>query len=185
VSSERFQARLERFFYRPDEEPGVLELLSPTLEGAPAPAAIEEPVEHLAFGLDTETYAIPIQRVREIVKVPLLTEVPRRSGGLLGIMNLRGEVLPVYDVKPRLGLADAVRSADGPSQVPRSARVVVVFSAEGDAGVLVDVVHDVVKIIPSSIEATPPGVAERGAITGIGRRGETLLLLLELDEVLQ
>lgn len=183
MSRDRFQALLEGFFYRPDEEPFALEALAPVLATAVA-APAEEPVEHLAFGLDTETYAIPIGRVREIIKVPQLTEVPRRAGGLLGIINLRGEVLPVYDVKPRLGLADAVRTADGPSQVPRSARVVVVFSAEGDAGLLVDVVHDVVKLFPSSIEDTAPGVAERGAVTGIGRHGETLLLLLELDEVL-
>ena len=177
-------ALLDAFFYRADEAVGALEQLhAEPVSQAPA-VAVEEPQEFLAFRLENETYAVAIEAVREIVKVPLLTEVPRGQRGLLGVMNLRGEVLPVYDVKHRLGLISQVPVVTGPGDVSRACRVVLVRDEEGDAGVLVDRVDEVVKLLPSRFEPPPPGTSDREAISGLARKGEALYILLDLAKVL-
>src|ERR1700687_3468487 len=105
---------LDDFLYRSDEEDeSSLELAL----GPASPSAVarhDKPDEYLAFLLDGEQYAVPIDQVREIVKVPVLTEVPGGKQSLLGILNLRGEILAVYNVKPRLRLSEASSSIAGP-----------------------------------------------------------------------
>lgn len=184
----RFAELLEEFFYRPDEP------VSPALD---LPASVEElelstveevPSEYLAFLLEDECYAVPIEDVREIVRIPPLTEVPRASYNLLGVMNLRGEVLPVYDIKVRLRLAQVPPRVAGPeadlSSVPRSARVVVLRGEEGDAGVLVDAVSEVIRLRPSQIEPPPSGMSERDCVVGLGKRKELLCILLNVQQAL-
>jgi purine-binding chemotaxis protein CheW len=127
---------------------------------------------------------VDIETVRVIVKVPLITEVPRAQPGLLGVMNLRGEVLPVYDLKERLGLSLQTRVIQGPEDLPREARVVVMRDEDGDAGVLVDRVEQVVKLLPSRFEAPPPGLSERAAISGLARKANELFILLDVAEAL-
>lgn len=185
----RFQELLDEFFYRPDEDPGVL--FEPGQPVVAPPAVTEEPPrEYLAFQLSDETYGIPIESVREIVRVPPLTEIPRAAPELLGVINLRGEVLPVYDLKLRLRLSDGPAPVAGPdadlAQLPRRARIVIVHDAAGDAGVLVDAVDEVVRLRPSEIESPPRGVAggERTAITGLGRRRDQLIVLVSLAQAL-
>ena len=186
----RFEELLEDFFYRPDEPVGAL--FAPHLSEAmvPAPVEVEAPREFLAFSLGEETYAVPIERVRQIVKVPPLTEVPRSEPELLGVLNLRGEVLPVYDLKLRLRLSRVPAPVAGPDAaldaVPRSARILIVHDDEGDAGLLVDAVHEAVKLQPSAIEPPPRGLGagERATISGIGRRRDELFILLDLEQTL-
>src|SRR5262245_17233449 len=101
-----FAELLDDFFLRPDEAP--VEGLDFPAEG-PVPAAEEReaPSEYLAFLLEGECYGVPIAAVREIIRVPPVTEVPRGGPDLLGAINLRGEVLPVYDLKLKLRLTSA------------------------------------------------------------------------------
>lgn len=178
-------ALLDSFFYRPDEDVGPLEKLQTDAVGPVSEAPTEAPEEFLAFGLESEVYAVAIEDVREIVKVPMLTEVPRGQRGLLGVMNLRGEVLPVYDVKHRLGLLDRPPVVTGPADVPRAARVVLVRDEQGDAGVLVDRVDEVVKLLPSRFEPPPPGTTDRDSIAGLARKGDALYILLDVAQVLR
>ncbi len=181
----RFAALLDEFFYRPDEDISSVFDLGASMQGD-VPAIKEEPPrEFLAFSLAGETYAIPIDVVREIVKVPPLTEVPRGAANLLGVMNLRGEVMPVYDLKVRLHLADHVAKIalpDGdPGSLGKAARVIVLQPDQGPAGVLVDSVSEVLRMRASAIEAPPPGVAsERDCVMGIGRRKDSLFILLDV-----
>jgi purine-binding chemotaxis protein CheW len=109
--------------------------------------------------LGDECYALSLHALREIVKVPPLTEVPRSEPELLGVMNLRGEVIPVYDLELRLGLTRAPAPIAGPdanlAALPKGTRVLVVKSEEGAAGVRVDSVSGVVRLRPSAIEAPP------------------------------
>lgn len=175
---------LDSFFYRPDEEVGPLEAVQTDAAEPVTPIDSEEPREFLAFRLEAETYAVAIEDVREIVKVPLLTEVPRGQRGLLGVMNLRGEVLPVYDVKHRLGLIDKTPVVTGPADLPRSARVVLMRDEQGDAGVLVDGVDEVVKLLVSRFEAPPAGTTDRDSIVGLARKGDALYILLDVAQVL-
>jgi purine-binding chemotaxis protein CheW len=188
----RLSELLDEFFYRPDEDVSALGALLAGGDEVPVEAAEERAEEFLAFVLEGECYAVPLTNVREIVKVPPLTELPRASPQLLGVMNLRGEVMPVYDLKHRLRLVDvpAVRAGPDAAPPPRAARIIVVRDlldgVEGSAGLWVDAVRDVVRLRPSTLEPPPPGVAtgERPAVVGLGRRGAELFILLDLEQAL-
>jgi purine-binding chemotaxis protein CheW len=185
----RLSELLDEFFYRPDEDVSALDALLSGGEELPVAAPEELPQEFLAFELQGECYAVPIGQVREIVKVPPLTELPRSPAHLLGVMNLRGDVMPVYGLKKRLNLVDVPAVRAGPDAVPppRSARIVVVHGgSEGGAGIWVDAIRDVVRLRPSTLEPPPAGVAsgERPAVVGLGRRGPELFILLDLEQAL-
>lgn len=179
-----FETLIDGFLYRPDEAglPGLQ-----WLEDAPRPEAgtEEQPREYLAFQLADETYAVPIEQVREIVKVPALTEVPRAPRDLLGVMNLRGEVLPVYDVRRRLLLRPDIASPAALEELGGRARIVLVRSEEGDAGILVDGVEGVARLLPSMTEGPPPGGTEKPYLVGISRRADRLYILLDVEKVLE
>lgn len=185
----RFARSLDAFFYRPDEEDAALAALSSTAEDTPSPIPEEAPREYIAFWLSGECYATPIETLREIVKVPPLTEIPRGPENLLGVMNLRGEVMPVYDLKKRLRLVDHVARIAGPDappgSVPRQGRVLVMNATDGAWGVIVDSVSDVVRLKPSTLESPPSGLrGDRDCIIGLGRRNEQLYILLDLERAL-
>jgi len=184
-----FADLLQDFFFRPDEDPlPGLELPAAALEADERPAP--EPIhEYLAFLLDQECYGVPISAVREIVRVPVLTEVPRSGADLLGVINLRGEVLPVYDLKLRLRLQRSPAKVAGPDGSPeaisRGARVLVIRGGDlGDVGVLVDGVIEVVRIPDGELEPAPAGTTERDCIVGLGRRGDQLCILLDMERAL-
>ena len=179
-----FAELLDRFFFRPDEEVGSFLELAPEITAVARPVEPEVPEEFLAFTLEREIYSVPIAVVREILKVPVITEVPRAPDNVLGVMNIRGEMLPLYDVKPRLKLADRPPEVHGPADLPRSARVVLLRDQEGDSGILVDRVEGVVKLALSKVEAPPALGLERDCIAGLGRRGETLYIILDFEQVL-
>ena len=95
-------------------------------------------------------------------------------------MNLRGEVMPVFDLHRRLGL---VRQAP----CGRGSRIVVVETEQGTAGMLVEAVEQVVRLRPSTIEVPPPGLGagvDTDYIVGIGRQNERMFVLLNLPSVL-
>jgi purine-binding chemotaxis protein CheW len=171
---------LLEFFYRADESAGELADLAPDVAAEGRALPDEAPRELLAFLLAGEDYAVELSRVREIVKVPSITEVPRAPRDVRGIMSLRGDVIPVFDVRRRLGLPP---SRGDPS---RDARVVIVDVADGRVGVLVDAVAQVVRLRPSTIEPTPPGLggAEAEYLAGIGRLKDRFFILLNLDALL-
>lgn len=179
-----FPQLLDRFFYRPDEEVGAFLALAPEVEAGVPTTAAEIPEEFLAFTLEHETYAVPIAAVREILKVPAVTEVPRAGANVLGVMNVRGEMLPLYDVKPRLRLAERAPDVRGPGDVPRGSRVVLLRDLQGDSGILVDRVDGVVKLVLSRLEAPPALGLERDCIAGLGRKGDALFIILDVEEAL-
>ncbi len=170
---------LDAFFYRPDEDPG--EIPDINADAQPIPVPEESPRELLSFELAGEEYAVDIHRIREIVKVPPITEVPRAPVDVLGVMSLRGEVIPVFDLRRRLGLPPA---DDEPS---KRARVLVIDAGEGTSGVLVDRVAQVVRLKPSSIEATPQGLGpgvQPEYLAGIGRVKNRMYILLDIRATL-
>ena len=180
----RFSELLDRFFYRPDEAVGPFLELAP--EGEPAGRAlpVEAPEEFLAFELARETYALPIAQVREILKVSAVTEVPRADPRLLGLINVRGEMLPLYDVKVGLKLASSYPVVRSGADVPRAARVVLVRDPEGDAGILVDRVVGAVKLTVSQLESAPHPGRDRTAIAGLAREHGALYILLDVEQAL-
>jgi purine-binding chemotaxis protein CheW len=146
-------------------------------------------LEVLTFALSGEEYGVDIQRLREIVRVRPITEVPRAPEFVLGVIGVRGEVLPVLDLRRRLRL----RPGPAPG---RDARVLIVKRGAEAFGLQVDAVRQVVRLREEDIEATPPVLAggDSEFIAGIGRplggekdrpRADRLVILLALDAVLR
>lgn len=131
--------------------------------------------ELLAFRLDGEPYAVPVERVREIVRLRPITPVPRVPESILGVVSLRGEVVQVLDLRRRLGLR-----ADPPG---RSHRIVVLHGEDGaTTGLLVDAVTEVLRIDEETLR--PPATGESEAVAGLCVQGERFVSLLQLDRVL-
>jgi purine-binding chemotaxis protein CheW len=169
---------LEEFFFRDDEAAPALPDLAPAeREEVPVVLAREE---FLTFLLGDEEYAIAIERVREVVRAPPITEVPRAPAHILGVVTVRGEVIAVIDPRRRLGLP-AAQPAEG------EGKVVIVDAGEGPCGLHVDRVASVVRLRPGSIEPCPQGIAGQRAefLSGIGREGERLFTVLDLGALLR
>jgi purine-binding chemotaxis protein CheW len=132
----------------------------------------------LAFSVGQETYGIEIEHIREIIKVTEMTEVPRAPRFLIGVISVRGVIIPVIDLRVRLHL-----HAPPPG---RSARILVVMREGDPFGLLCDAVHGVVRLADDEIEP-PPSTLQAGEasyLAGIGRQGgmqESMVILLNLD----
>ena len=122
---------------------------------------------------------LPIGRVREIVLVPAIAPVPESGDAVLGIINLRGRILPVLDLGHRLGVSR------GPDD--RSGRVVVVEQdAEHQLGLLVDEASEVLRIPDASLSPPPelPGGLLGASVRSVARLDDRLILLIDLESVL-
>jgi purine-binding chemotaxis protein CheW len=131
----------------------------------------------LTFDLAVETYAVDITWMREIIKVPRITEVPRVPPFVCGVVTVRGQVIPVIDLRLRLGL---------PAQsLSRAARILITIVDDEPHGMLVDCVHTVVRLRESDIETSSAmsGANLAEYITGLGRVGDDLLILLDVPSV--
>lgn len=132
--------------------------------------------EMLAFRLGTTSYAIDINRVQAIVKIPPLTPVPRAAASVMGIVGVRGRVLSVIDLRERLK-----------SQVlepGRSSRLLVVPAQGQDlVGVYVDEVLHVVRFSPQQIEPASRLISNESEehLIGIGRKGDQVIVLINLS----
>ncbi len=180
----QFAELLDRFFYRPDEDVGPFLEQAPISDRITQAAPEETPEEFLAFVLEGETYAVPIGAVREILKITDVTEIPRAQKNMIGLINVRGEMLPLYDVKVRLRLAEKTPLVRTGKDVGRAARIVLLKDLEGDAGVLVDRVEGVVKLQLSRLEEAPGLGIDRNAIAGLGRRDGHMYILLDVEQAL-
>jgi purine-binding chemotaxis protein CheW len=132
----------------------------------------------ITFFLDAEEFALPIRTVREVIRVGDMTRVPHAPAHVRGVINLRGRVLPVVELRTRLGLSALV---PGPK-----ARILVVEVDGRVLGLLVDAVAQVQKIPADQVIAAPDEVRSTDAdyITGVARQGERLIILLDLDRAL-
>ena len=146
--------------------------------GSRLPARPVDTLEFLAFVLDTEDYAVPLAEVREILKVPAITDVPRAGPDVLGILSLRGTVVTLVDLRRRIGLPE--------HPFDRRTRVLVVQRADESIGLLVDAVTEVVRLRREEIEDKPavPGTRHAEFLAGVGRPGNALYVLLNLEAVL-
>jgi purine-binding chemotaxis protein CheW len=171
---------LDDFFYRPDEDAPGLAALAVAPEAPAEPGSPQALDEYLTFRLGAEEYAIDIQRVREVVKSPPVTEVPRAPAHVLGVVTVRGEVVAVFDPRRRLALPGAP-PPDG------QGRIVIVDAGEGGCGLLVDAVSSVVRLPRGAIEPCPQGISGGAGdcLAGIGRDGDRLFTVLDLDALLR
>lgn len=139
---------------------------------------VEEFRQMLSFSLGSEEYALDIHDIREIIKPRDITDIPRVPEFVLGIISLRGIVIPVFDLKRRFKLGTSILSP--------SSRIIVCQRANKSAGLLVDGISQVIKVSRASIEPPPPVLSglERDLLDGIGRHRERMLILLNMPCVL-
>jgi purine-binding chemotaxis protein CheW len=138
-----------------------------------------EATEHLAtFFLGREEYGVDVRLVQEIIRVSEITQVPRAPEFIKGVINLRGRIIPVVDLKRKLGL--------GQVEVARPSRIVVVKIKERLIGLLVDGASQVLKVPVSTIEAAPDEVMEidATAIRGVAKLPGRLIILMDLNKTL-
>src|SRR5919205_795777 len=132
----------------------------------------------VVFELGAELYAVDIARVHEIIRLQSITRVPRSPAYVEGVINLRGKVIPVVDLRRRFGLPVAEHT--------RATRIVVVEIGQQVVGIVVDAVSEVLRVTASLIEPPSPVVAgvDSEYLEAIARLPERLLILLDLDRVL-
>jgi purine-binding chemotaxis protein CheW len=148
---------------------------------APAQQAkvVVEATEHLAtFFLAGEEYGVEVRQVQEIRRVTEITSVPRAPEFIRGVINLRGRILPVLDLRRRLALGEVA--------MDRAARIVVVRIKERLLGLLVDGASQVLKVKVSQIEAPPEEVLQQGGdyIRGVAKLDDRLIILVDLERLL-
>ncbi|MFZ0211817.1 MAG: chemotaxis protein CheW [Candidatus Acidiferrales bacterium] len=136
-------------------------------------------VHLVGLRIGRETYGIPIAIVREIVRVPEITAVPNAQEYVEGVINLRGKIISVVDLRKRFGGASSDNN--------KKNRIVVVELGNRTVGLIVNAASEVLKIPPSEIEP-PSSVFPEGEIdyvTGVGKLDGRLVILLDLNKVLK
>jgi len=139
--------------------------------------ALEELI--IAFKLGEEEYGVDVSQIQEIVKVRDITRVPKAPYYIKGVMNLRGNVIPVIDLRKRFSL---------PSKETTDQSRIIVFDIKGvKFGIVVDVVSEVMRLPKENIEPPPPiamGGIESAYIRGVGKLQDKLIILLDLEKAL-
>ncbi|MCC6792627.1 MAG: chemotaxis protein CheW [Thermomicrobiales bacterium] len=132
----------------------------------------------VVFELGREVYGVDIAAVQEIIRMQEITKVPRAPRFVEGVINLRGKVIPVVDLRHRFGLDHADRT--------RASRIVVVDIGDHTIGMVVDGVSEVLRITDDCVEPPSPVVTtlDSDYLRGIAKLEERLVILLELDQVL-
>ncbi len=136
-------------------------------------------VQQLTFNLAGEEYGVDILSVREIRGWSRVTRIPQTPDHLLGVLNLRGAIVPIMDLRLRFGLA---RENYGDSTV-----VIIVAVAERLFGIVVDAVSDVVDIDPAAIKPVPDmgAVVDTRYLKGLATHVERMVMLLDVDKLMR
>lgn len=140
-----------------------------------------ETIQYLTFKLEDEVYATDIAQVREVLEYSRVTKVPRTPEYMRGVINLRGHVVPVLDLKLRFGMSRT-------EQTVNTCVIIVEVQIEGEKtiiGALADSVQEVIDMDASTIEP-PPRIGTKlntDFIEGMGKRDEQFVIILNIDKV--
>lgn len=141
------------------------------------PAVGGESLQLVVCVLGQERYGIEVGLVKEIIRHPPITALPQSGRAVRGVINLRGRIIPIVDLRERFHLPEA--------QVTKLSRIVVADAAGLRVGFIVDAVNEVVRVDRAAIDPTPELAAGSGAehVTGICRTDGGLIILLDLDRL--
>lgn len=129
------------------------------------------------FKLMQEDYGLPIDKVREINRMRAITKLPNTPAFLEGILDLRGRIIPVVDLRKWFGF-DVI-------EYQEETRIIVVDVAGRTVGIIVDAVHEVVRLDGAGIEPPPATFIMQGQLVeAIGKLGNRLIILLDIDRLL-
>ncbi|HXT24824.1 MAG TPA: chemotaxis protein CheW [Candidatus Eisenbacteria bacterium] len=140
---------------------------------------MEKELQVVGFRIGEETFGVRIGSVREIVRVPEITSVPNAQETIEGVINLRGKIIPVVDLRKRFGQIEIV--AD------KKNRILVVELDSKLVGLIVNSASEVLKIPPSEIESPGSVFAdgESSYVTGVGKLKGRLIILLDISKLLR
>lgn len=126
-----------------------------------------------------EHYGVPISQVQEIIRVGMITKVPNTLPYMEGVINLRGRILPVLNLRKRLQLPE--------KDITKESRIVVTEIGDKVIGLLVDAVSHVMKVPAGFVDSPPEEVLEVDTdyVTGVGKLDDRLVILLDLERLLQ
>lgn len=144
--------------------------------GGPGPRAkASSELQIVVFELGDERYGLDIAAVYEIIRHQPITAVPQAPAFVEGVINLRGRIIPVVDLRERFGLTA--------SELTKAARIVVAETAGTRVGLVVDGVSEVLMVPSDAVEPTPDVAAgiDAAYLRGIAKLGDRLIILLELD----
>ena len=132
----------------------------------------------VGFRVGRETYGVPITSLHEIVRVPEITAVPDAPEYLEGVINLRGKIVSVMDLRKRFG--------DKQATVKKQNRILVVEHSGRLAGLIVDSASEVLKIPADAVDPPPAAFQDGGlnCVTGLGKVGGRLVVLLDMSKLL-
>ena len=133
----------------------------------------------VGFRVGRETFGVPISLVHEIVRVPEITAVPEAPGWVEGVINLRGKIISVLDLRKRFGEKTITKS--------KKNRILVAEVDKKMVGLIVDAASEVLRISETEIDL-PPSLVEEGElnyVTGVGKFNGRLIILVDLTKILQ
>jgi len=137
----------------------------------------EDELQLVTFLLAGEEYGLPITKVQEINRFLPVTKLPQTPPFMEGIINLRGRIIPVLDLRKRFQLEVTAHDDD--------TRIIVVEISGQTVGLTVDAVREVVRLGAASVEEPPSSVAvDSQYISGVGNLGNRLIILLDTDQIL-
>jgi purine-binding chemotaxis protein CheW len=138
----------------------------------------DELIQLVSFNLDQEEYGVDVLKVREIIRMPIVTRVPNTPPYVEGVINLRGKVVPIISMRKKFSLTE--------SENDKQTRIMV-MDMEGELmGFIVDAVSEVIRIPGSEIQPSPAMVAggiDQECIAGVINQAERLLVLLNLEKM--
>ncbi|MDH4101674.1 MAG: chemotaxis protein CheW [Nitrospirota bacterium] len=144
-------------------------------------AGIAQTTQYLTFRLADEVFALDISKVREVLDFTTVTKVPRTPDFMRGVINLRGSVVPVVDMRLKFGMTMTEKTVN-------TCVIIAEISLEGEniiLGALADSVQEVIELEPGQIEP-PPKIGTRlktEFIKGMGKRDEHFIIILDIDRV--
>ncbi len=136
-------------------------------------------IQVVGFRVGKEHFGVPIELVHEIVRIMEVTSVPDAPDFIEGVINLRGKIIPVIDLRKRFGEKTITSS--------KKNRILVAEIMGKIVGLVVDAASEVVKIPPTDIEPPPNvfGETEVNYVTGVGKIGNKLIILVDLGKIMQ
>lgn len=139
---------------------------------------VDQEVRLTIFTIGEEEYAIDIMRVVEILKPHKVTRLPKTPDFVEGVINLRGKVIPIIDLRKRFGIKSSLN--------PKKERILLTRVGEEVVGLVVDGVKEVRSISKGDIESPPTMVKgiQTEYLEGVGKAGEGLIIILNLDKIL-
>jgi chemotaxis signal transduction protein len=173
--SAALERALDEFFVNPKEDGSLDNAVDELYMGAVKPDRASH--EYLSFRLADERFAVSILFIEEILLTPVITDLPRTEPTILGVLSLRGTIVPVVDLRLLLGLYA--------TDVERSNRVLIVNVSDELVGLFVDEVMNVIRLKDDEIEPPPAvfGRQETEHMLGVGRFSGEMYTLLDLQSV--